>query len=178
MSQIVAVNPVVTALRGRHERHIQVYPDVRTHIARGLFSRSRTRLVRCLRLDPGRHRRNSNRHAASIAEGATALAGLHQHYREYDGHCAARLPEREAMALGRDGDALDRGRYAGSSQRFPKTEGSQAASSITCCSGSSPKQKLTRRSCSPSQRRLTSISAATASQCSTNGGTSPRRHAP
>ena len=30
------------------------------------------------------------------------------------------------MALGCDGDALDRGRYAGSSQRLPKTEGSQA----------------------------------------------------
>jgi hypothetical protein len=31
-----------------------------------------------------------------------------------DGHGAASLPEREAMALGLDGDALDRGGHAGS----------------------------------------------------------------
>jgi hypothetical protein len=43
-----------------------------------------------------------------IAEGAATLARLYQHYRERDGHGAPRLPEREAMALGRDGDALDR----------------------------------------------------------------------
>src|ERR1019366_5790340 len=126
-----------------------------------------------LRLDPGRHRRDSHRHATWIAKGAAALARLYQHHRECHGHSAARLPEREAMALGRDGDALDRGRYAGSSQRLPKIEGSQAASSITCCTGGSPNQKLTWRPCSPCQRRLTSTLAATASQCSTNSGTSP-----
>ena len=104
---------------------------------------SRTRLVRGLRLDPGRHRRDPHRHAAWIAEGAAALARLHQHYRECDGHGAARLPQRETMALGLDGDALDRSRYAGSSQRLPTTEGSQATSSATCRSGSAPEQKLT-----------------------------------
>jgi hypothetical protein len=84
----------------------------------------------------------------------------------------ARLPEREAMALGLDGDALDRGRNAGSGQRLSTTEGSQATSSATCRSGSTPEQKLFQpRPCSPSQRRLTLISAATASQCSTKSGT-------
>jgi hypothetical protein len=33
------------------------------------------------------------------------------------------MPEREAMALGSDGDALDRGGYAASGQRLPTTEG-------------------------------------------------------
>src|SRR5262249_58222904 len=77
------------------------------------------------------------------------------------------MPKREAMALGVDGDALDRGRHAGSRQRLPTTEGSQAASNVAGRSGSSSQQRLTRRPCSPGHRRLTSISAATASQCST-----------
>src|SRR5437867_9554574 len=77
------------------------------------------------------------------------------------------MPEREAMALGLDGDALDRGRHAGSGQRLPTTKGSQAASNVAGRSGSPPQQGLTRQHCSPSHRRLTSISAATASQCST-----------
>src|SRR5262245_8496326 len=76
------------------------------------------------------------------------------------------------MALGVDGNALDRSSLAGSSKRIPTTESSQTTSSAACSSGSSPEQKLTRRSCSPSHRRLTSISAATASQCSTKSGTS------
>jgi hypothetical protein len=42
---------------------------------------SRTRLVGGRRLDPGRHRRDPHRHAARIAEGAAALARLHQHHR-------------------------------------------------------------------------------------------------
>jgi len=114
-------------------------------------------------------RGNPHRYAAWIAEGAAALARLYQHYRECDGHGAPRLPEREAMALGRDGNALDRSRYARSGQRLPTTEGSQATSNATCRSGSTPEQKLTpRRHCSPSRRRLISIPAATASQCSTN----------
>src|SRR6266516_2762866 len=128
---------------------------------------SRTRLVGGRRLDPGRHRRNPHRHAAWIAEGAAALARLYQHHRECHEHGAARMQEREAMALGLDGDALDRGRHAGSGQRLPTTEGSQAASNVARRSGSSPQQGLTRQHCSPSHRRLTSISAATASQCST-----------
>ena len=135
---------------------------------------SRTRLVGGRRLDPGRHRRNPHHHAPWIAEGAAALARLYQHHQECHEHGAARMPEREAMALGLDGDALDRGRHAGSGQRLPTTEGSQAASSVAGRPGSSPQQKLTRRPCSPGHRRLTSISAATASQCSTKSGTSPR----
>src|SRR4029077_3472505 len=108
-----------------------------------------------------------------------ALARLHQHYRECDGHGAARLPQRKTLALGLDGDALDRSRYAGSSQRLPTTEGSQGTSSATCRPGSAPDKKLNpRRACSPSQRSLTSIAVATASQCSTNSGTSRRSTAP
>src|ERR1700730_12354376 len=130
-------------------------------------------MVRGLRLDPGRHRRDPHRHAAWTAEGAAALARLHQRYRECDGHGAARLPQRKTLALGLDGDALDRSRDAGSSQRLPTTEGSQATSSVTCRPGSAPDKKLNpRRACSPSQHSLTSISVATASQCSTNNGTS------
>src|SRR6266536_6628638 len=89
---------------------------------------SRTRLVGRRRLDPGRHRRDPDGHAAWIAEGAAALARLYQHHREYHEHGAARLPQCEAMALGLDGDALDRSRYEGSRQRLSTTEGSQATS--------------------------------------------------
>src|SRR5206468_2154367 len=135
---------------------------------------SRKTLVGGRRLDPGRHRRNPHRHAAWIAEGAAALARLYQHHRECHEHGAARMPEREAMALGLDGDSLDRGRHAGSGQRLPTTEGSQAASNVARRSGSSPQQGLTRQHCSPSHRRLTSISAATASQCSTKRRDIPR----
>src|SRR5438876_9782108 len=102
---------------------------------------SRTRLVGGRRLDPGRYRRNPHRHAAWIAEGAAALARLYQHHRECHEHGAARMPEREAMALGLDGDALDRGRHAGSGQRLPTTEGLQAASNVAGRSGSSPQLK-------------------------------------
>jgi hypothetical protein len=35
-----------------------------------------------------------------LPEGVAALTRLHRHYRECDGHGAARLPEREAMAFG------------------------------------------------------------------------------
>jgi hypothetical protein len=46
----------------------------------------------------------------------------YQHHRECHEHGEARMPEREAMALGLDGDALDRGRHAGSGQRLPTTD--------------------------------------------------------
>jgi len=62
---------------------------------------------------------------------------------------------------------MDRGRHAGSAQRLPTTEGSWATSGVAWCSRRSPKQKLKRRPCSPRQRRLTSLSAAAACQCST-----------
>src|SRR5262245_43193309 len=81
------------------------------------------------------------------------------------------------MALGLDGDALDRSRYARSSQRLPTTEGSQATSNTTCRPRSAPEQKLNpRRHCSPSQRRVMSILAATASQCSTKRRDIPPRN--
>ena len=76
------------------------------------------------RLDPGRHRRDPHRHTAWIAERTATLACLYQHDRECDGYGAACLPQREAMALRLDGDAMDRGRHAGSGQRLPTTEGS------------------------------------------------------
>ena len=128
--------------------------------AEGCFATSpsvSSELVGGRRLDPGRDRRDPHRHAAWIAEGAAALARLYQHHRECHEHGAARLPEREAMALGLDGDPLDRSRYAGSGQRLPTIEGAQATSSVTCRSASAPKQKPTRRPCSPSQRRLINI---------------------
>src|SRR6476661_4898335 len=78
------------------------------------------------------------------------------------------------MAISLDGAALDGSGYAGSRQRLPTTEGSQATSGTPCRSGSTSNEKLNpRRPCSSSQRRVTSASAATASQCSTKSGTSP-----
>ena len=56
---------------------------------------------------------------------------------------------------------------------FRRLKAHKPASSVAGRPGSSPQQKLTRRPCSPGHRRLTSISAATASQCSTKSGTSP-----
>jgi hypothetical protein len=52
-------------------------------------------------------------------------------------HGAARISEREAMALGLNGNALDRGRHAGSGQRLPTTADSQAASNVPGRSGTS-----------------------------------------
>jgi hypothetical protein len=93
---------------------------------------------------------------------------LHQHRGERHEHRASRLPKREAMAIGFNGIALDRGSDAGSSQRLPPTEGAQTTSSVTCRSGSTSHASLnSRRPCSPSRRRVTSTTATTASQCST-----------
>jgi hypothetical protein len=88
---------------------------LRAPAGRRAYPASRTRLDGGRRLDPGRH---PHRHAAWTAEGAAALARLYQHHRECHEHGAARMPEREAMALGLDGDALDRGRHSGSGQSF------------------------------------------------------------
>jgi quercetin dioxygenase-like cupin family protein len=49
-------------------------------------------------------------------------------------------PEREAMALGLDGSALDCSRRAGGGQRLPPTEGSQAT--FQCCLCSSKRTKV------------------------------------
>ena len=62
----------------------------------------------------GGPRRNPHRHAARPAEGTSSGARLHQHRGERHEHRASRLPQREAMAIGLDGAALDRGGYAGS----------------------------------------------------------------
>src|SRR3979411_1588044 len=79
------------------------------------------------------------------------------------------------MAIGLDGAALDRGGDAGGRQRLPTIEGSQATTNAPCRSASTSNERLnSRRPCSPSQRRVTSTSAATASQCSTKTWTSPK----
>jgi len=122
----------------------------------------------------GGPRRNPHRHAARPAERTSSGARMHQHRGERHEHRASRLPQREAMAIGLDGAALDRGGDAGSCQRLPAIEGAQATSSATCRAGSTSHEELKpRRSCSPSQRRVTSTRAATASQCSTKSGTYP-----
>ena len=105
-------------------------------------------------------------HRNAVRDGQES-ASRRCHDRECDGHGAPCLPQREALALGLNGNALDRSRHAGSSQRLPTTEGSQATSCVTGRSGSEPRQKLTWRSCSPGQRRVTSTMTTTASQCST-----------
>jgi hypothetical protein len=78
------------------------------------------------------------------------------------------------MAIGFDGAALDGGGYARSREGIPALESVQTSAGIASRPRSSSTERLnTRRSCSPSQRRVTSILAATASQCSTKSGTSP-----
>jgi hypothetical protein len=99
---------------------------------------------------------------------------VHQHRGECHEYRASRLPQREAMAIGLDGSTLDRGGHAGSRKRLPTIEGAQATSGAPHRSASTSNQKLnSRRPCSSSQRRVTSTSAAAASQCSTKSGTSP-----
>jgi hypothetical protein len=51
-----------------------------------------------------------------LPKAAAALACLYQRDREFDGHGPACLPQREAMALRLDGNAMDR--HAGSGQSF------------------------------------------------------------
>src|SRR4030088_3492303 len=119
-------------------------------------------------------RRNPHSHAARPAERTSSGGCLHQHRGECHEHRASRLSQREALAIGLDGAALDRGGYARSSKRLPPTEGSQATSGTPCRSGSTSVETLNqRRPCSPRRRRVTSTSAASASQCSTISGTSP-----
>ena len=119
-------------------------------------------------------RRNPHRHAPWPAKRASSGDRLHQHCGERHEHRASRVPQREAMAIGLDGAALDCGSNAGSCQRIPTIEGAQTTSSVTCRSGSTSHEKLKLRSpCSPSQRCVTSTMATTASQCSTISGTSP-----
>jgi Transposase, Mutator family len=56
--------------------------------------------------------------------------------------CASRLPQREAMAIGLDGPALNRGGHAGSRKRLPTIEGAQATSGTPCRSASTSKSRL------------------------------------
>src|SRR5207244_12804612 len=87
------------------------------------------------------------------------------HHRECDGHGAPCLPQCEAMALGRDGDALDGSGLAGSRKRIPTAEGVQTTASATCRSGSKSNESFNQqRPCSPNQSRITSTMATTASQ--------------
>ena len=62
--------------------------------------------------------------------GARSPAPTH---REHDGHRAARLSQREAMAKCRDGAALDGGRHDGSGQGLPPIESLQAAPNPQSC---------------------------------------------
>jgi len=112
--------------------------------------------------------------ATRPAKGTSPRARMHQHRGECHEHRASRLPQREAMAIGLDGLALDRGGHGGSRKRLPTIEGAQATSGTPCRSASTSNEKLnSRRPCSSSQRRVTSTSATAASQCSTKSGTSP-----
>ena len=76
----------------------------------------------------GGPRRDPHRHATRPAKGTSPRARMHQHRGECHEHSASRLPQREAMAIGLDGPALDRGGHAGSRKRLPTIEGAQATS--------------------------------------------------
>src|SRR5271165_2995494 len=101
--------------------------DGRRRQGRTAASRSRPaarkRLGGRFRLDPGRARRDAHRHAARPTGRTAALPGLHQHHREPHGHGAARLPQREILALAFDGSALDGRRHAGGRQGLQAPQG-------------------------------------------------------
>ena len=59
--------------------------------------------------------RRNHCHAARPAKRSSSGACLHQHRGECHEHSASSLPQREAMAIGLNGAALDCGGYAGSS---------------------------------------------------------------
>lgn len=56
----------------------------------------------------------------------SALAWLHQRYREPDGSTAAGLPQRQTLAQCTNGFAMDWYRNAGGREELPAFEGSQA----------------------------------------------------
>jgi hypothetical protein len=80
--------------------------------------------------------RNPHRRAAGSTERTSSVARLYQHRGERHEHRATRVPQREAMVICPKGAALGCGRHAGSGQGLPTTEGSQAASCVTCRSRS------------------------------------------
>jgi hypothetical protein len=63
------------------------------------------------------------RDAARPAGRTAALPGLHQHHREPHGHGAARLLQREILALAFNGSALDGRPHARGRQGFPAPQG-------------------------------------------------------
>ena len=96
----------------------------------------------------GGPRRDPHRHATRPAKGNSPRARMHQHRGECHEHRASRLPQREAMAIGLDGPALDRGGHGGSRKRLPTIEGAQATSGTPCRSASTSNEKLnSRRPC-------------------------------
>src|SRR5258707_4801122 len=106
-----------------------------------------------------------------------ALAGLHQHHRKYDGHRASRHPQCEALEFVLDGFALDRCGHERSQERLSQAQSLQATS---CLAGracrSLRKGDQQSRSCPNCEGRLTSFTATTASQSSTEHGTIPVEH--
>jgi hypothetical protein len=68
---------------------------------------------------------------------AAALACLHQHHREHDGHRASRHPQREALEFALNGIAMDRCGHARSQEGLSQAKSLQATSGPTsraCCS--------------------------------------------
>jgi hypothetical protein len=97
------------------------------------------------------------------------------HHREHDGYCASRHPQREALEFALDGIALDCCGHARSQEGLSQAKSLQATSGPTsraCCS--LRKGNKQPRCCPKREGRLTSFTAALASQSSTERGTIPR----
>ena len=74
-------------------------------------------------------------HAAWTTARAEAIAGLHPHHREHDGHHSQRVSEREVLGLGVDGAALDcRSHVRGQ-------EGLSAAESLSAAAGTAHRSR-------------------------------------
>jgi hypothetical protein len=103
-----------------------------------------------------------------------ALAHLHQHHREHDGHGASRHPQREALEFAFDGPTLDCRGHARSQEGLSKAQSLQATSGLTSCACSAlRKGNKPPRCCPKGQGRLTSFTAALAPQSSTEHGAIP-----
>jgi hypothetical protein len=97
------------------------------------------------------------------------------HHREHDGYCASRHPQREALEFALDGIALDCCGHARSQEGLSQAKSLQATSGPTsraCCS--LRKGNKQPRCCSKREGRLTSFTAALASQSSTERGAIPQ----
>ena len=105
---------------------------------------------------PGGLGRDSHRHPSRIARRTSTLARLHQHRREHDGHGAQSLSQRETVAFGLDGAALDRRGDGRSSQGLSQAEGSQATANLASCAHRPSQQDIKQsRSCERSESRVT-----------------------